>query len=849
MSLWTAKPTVPANSRVILERAVNALPTQWLKPPQDGEVFDSINDGEKRLRGFALAEGFDVVRLRGGTAAFPASEFGCIHHGQETRNYRELEDRVERDEDGNIVSQRRRQNTRVAQLNCPWLVRIAWKNIGKRNSGIKGFVMKTKCLNHSHSLTDNALNYPRQLAQQEEYQQLISTVQSHRIAMISYTDSRRILLHDQTTQLGIHLSKKQYYNSVRNSKPNRDDSTTILGLLQALNDAGFVYRTRVEIISDPLGVEVSRKLIQIFFTHPKLIIATARFVSGFLLSVDGTFNTNRARLPLLIAVGILNSGRTFPVAFSYCPSESEASITFFLDSLKEFAFSPGCGGAPEGVTPIPPAVIIGDHAGGLKAAISKVFSTETTVSQACDWHAVEAMIKNFRNSGRYSVIDIDGTKDKQNPGLKDHAWKYVKAENEETKNHALKHLMARLHSEEQAYMKRQWMPNERRFCYCFTKSNANLGATSSQRSEGYHDKIRPVTNGQLSLKDSATRISDTVLSIITDIDVDEGPSSIKYHRLGQSQIFQQLVTKVTRFALIKIEEEWHRLQRLLVSNPNQDLGDCENCVILHQFGIACKHYLYQIYLTGDPIPRSFLHPRWWLDGPPICVSSWTPTIPTNHSETPSTAPSIAGDNNSLATYEISAIRRELQPEERRRFDAQIAREEAKLINIGRQHLRLQAIPIQQPDPNPRYRVIRHRNNRGMTGAELAARAMTQDLQNQPQATTKSESQGSSPGPGAIRTPSPSSPIALPIRTPGALQRKRPAPIDSPEPLLLSSTAPPKLGANQNNDKMNEGNGNGNGKRIRRKTEKYKEAVARGYLEPSQYAHRDEDSSYTRKTLV
>src|SRR6185437_13801253 len=420
---------------------------------------------------------------------------------------------------------------------------------------------------------------------------------------------------------------------------------------------------------------------------------------------------------------------------------------------------------------------------------------------------------------------------------------------EETKNHALKHLMARLHSEEQAYMKRQWMPNERRFCYCFTKSNANLGATSSQRSEGYHDKIRPVTNGQLSLKDSATRISDTVLSIITDIDVDEGPSSIKYHRLGQSQIFQQLVTKVTRFALIKIEEEWHRLQRLLVSNPNQDLGDCENCVILHQFGIACKHYLYQIYLTGDPIPRSFLHPRWWLDGPPICVSSWTPTIPTNHSETPSTAPSIAGDNNSLATYEISAIRRELQPEERRRFDAQIAREEAKLINIGRQHLRLQAIPIQQPDPNPRYRVIRHRNNRGMTGAELAARAMTQDLQNQPQATTKSESQGSSPGPGAIRTPSPSSPIALPIRTPGALQRKRPAPIDSPEPLLLSSTAPPKLGANQNNDKMNEGNGNGNGKRIRRKTEKYKEAVARGYLEPSQYAHRDEDSSYTRKTLV
>jgi len=43
------------------------------------------------------------------------------------------------------------------------------------------------------------------------------------------------------------------------------------------------------------------------------------------LVVDGTFNTNSLRLPLLI-----DSGKTFPVAFSYCPSESKESFDFFF---------------------------------------------------------------------------------------------------------------------------------------------------------------------------------------------------------------------------------------------------------------------------------------------------------------------------------------------------------------------------------------------------------------------------------------------------------------------------------------------------------------------------------------
>jgi hypothetical protein len=41
--------------------------------------------------------------------------------------------------------------------------------------------------------------------------------------------------------------------------------------------------------------------------------------------IDGTFNINILRLPLLISIGITNLGKTFPTGFSYCFLESTES--------------------------------------------------------------------------------------------------------------------------------------------------------------------------------------------------------------------------------------------------------------------------------------------------------------------------------------------------------------------------------------------------------------------------------------------------------------------------------------------------------------------------------------------
>jgi hypothetical protein len=170
-------------------------------------------------------------------------------------------------------------------------------------------------------------------------------------------------------ELGLVLISREYYNSLRKLVPDKAKPETIDALLMELHEAGFVYRTRVQEDVDDEDNVVKRKMIQLWFTHREQLNIAARFCADFLIVVDGTFNTNKDRLPLLIAVGVLNSGKTFPVCFSYYPSESEDSFKFIWDSLNEECFVPD-GNLP---APPPPRVILNDQAGGIIASVPKAF--------------------------------------------------------------------------------------------------------------------------------------------------------------------------------------------------------------------------------------------------------------------------------------------------------------------------------------------------------------------------------------------------------------------------------------------------------------------------------------------
>jgi hypothetical protein len=75
MVYWNAKPGCPEQYIGAPERAFNAMPLEWRSPPQTGEIFPTILERERRLRGFASVEGFDIVRNDGGNARVAGCRF------------------------------------------------------------------------------------------------------------------------------------------------------------------------------------------------------------------------------------------------------------------------------------------------------------------------------------------------------------------------------------------------------------------------------------------------------------------------------------------------------------------------------------------------------------------------------------------------------------------------------------------------------------------------------------------------------------------------------------------------------------------------------------------------------
>jgi transposase-like protein len=87
------------------------------------------------------------------------------------------------------------------------------------------------------------------------------------------------------------------------------------------------------------------------------------------------------------------------MAFSFCPSESNESISFVWESLKAECFISSVA---------TPRVIIGDWASGLLASIPQSFLNARF--QGCDWHAVRAMLKFYRGKKKdYTTEEINGS--------------------------------------------------------------------------------------------------------------------------------------------------------------------------------------------------------------------------------------------------------------------------------------------------------------------------------------------------------------------------------------------------------------------------------------------------------
>jgi hypothetical protein len=357
---WLPHPNLVPGTRQRVIDAVGLLPRAWLVPPMEGEVFNSAQDAEARVLGYSLAAGFQIVTGQGSTRI--RRNFQCKHHGEKPQNNRKLEDTVTRDPKDKkiIISNRKRNDTRARQKNCKWRVYVVPftedddEVEGKQTErwilriGTDRETART-CDWHSHEMAPDPFVYLRHSQAQPSVIAALPQATSMRDSSLLYRQAERILYGQ-----GLRIDRRSYYNLARRQSmgTTQDD---LLALVSVLEYDGWIYRTFWDFINNDQGVIIKQVLKAVFFTNNELIRLARRFCPDWMIQMDGTFNTNRLKMPLIDVLGVTNTEHSFLFTFCFVTSESADNWSFVLQCLEQTVFK----GLPL------PRVVIADQGMGL----------------------------------------------------------------------------------------------------------------------------------------------------------------------------------------------------------------------------------------------------------------------------------------------------------------------------------------------------------------------------------------------------------------------------------------------------------------------------------------------------
>jgi hypothetical protein len=225
----------------------------------------------------------------------------------------------------------------------------------------------------------------------------------------------------------------------------------------------------------------------------------------------------------------------------------------------------------------------------------------------------------------------------------------------------------------------------------------------------------------LSLEESAKRLAQTCLERLQTLELDEVQPGVKSLRTLTADRWSFLIGSVSKLALTKVKEEWAKVAHFASGVTDTNLIDC-NCELLLRYGLPCKHHLLQAYHTGQPIPRSLLHPRWWLDGPAIQTGKWVPI----YGQQQTLLLSPKGKGMADAALHLIEARDTLGPEAQSRLDNTFLQSANTMLQAAQRNDALAQLPISIPDAIPK-RVWRKKKTNGLasaaglTSAEIAKR--------------------------------------------------------------------------------------------------------------------------------
>jgi hypothetical protein len=487
---WSPHPDLISGICGRLTEAVGRLPRRYLMPPVEGEVFKTLQAAEDRVFGYLLAAGFQTVRGAGCTAV--RKNLWCIHHGKKTQNNRGLSEAVERDPTDKkvIVSTRKRDDTKVMGKNCLWhcfLVPFVQVDEG-RGTRLEQWILrygKTRetalpTTTHSHSLAPNPLVYSEHKKNLPSFTQAIPQATAMRESFLPFRQAERIL-HGQ----GLKIDRKSYYNLAR-EKAMEQNSDGLLALVTVLEQDSWTYRTFWDFSYSSVGIVTKQVLKAVFFTNDELIRLARRFTPDWMIQMDGTFNTNRIKLPLINVLSVTNTGHSFIFAFCFMTSESSDNWGFTLQCLERVVYEN---------LPLP-RVVLADQGLGLRSVFASVWPM--AVLQFCEWHAAQN-IKARLAKQRYKREERDK--------LMDLVWKYLWSASESELEVNRTQLKSAMKPAECEYIEKYWVPKEKQLVRVYITIYPNLNYFSTQRDEGIHPMVKTVLNHQLRLDDAVQRLA------------------------------------------------------------------------------------------------------------------------------------------------------------------------------------------------------------------------------------------------------------------------------------------------------------------------------------------------------
>jgi hypothetical protein len=324
---------------------------------------------------------------------------------------------------------------------------------------------------------------------------------------------------------------------------------------------------------------------------------------------------------MLSVVGIMNTGRIFPAAFTFCKAKPAACFWFLFETLKTWFW----------LDSLEVRVVLADQAAGLISVLPVAMLN--CKLQSCTWH-VAGNIKKRLAERRY-------LKDERKE-IMNLVWQYIQTENEKdlTVNRAA--LLTAVKEDERAYIRKNWQPRERRFILAYIRQIPNLGCNASQRVESSHPVTTSLLHHQLSLVDATKRLLKNIQLIFQELQEEESKSDANRPRIVDFQAFSVIRGHILNYAIERLNAEWEACKAVVAAtgkftinsdNATNELewllaarGSCD-CELLLRFSLPCKHWLISAAQSGVPLQKSLFHPRWWLNGPPITANfkNWQPS--------------------------------------------------------------------------------------------------------------------------------------------------------------------------------------------------------------------------------